>query len=206
MYLSTFQKLPSKYAAAKNYYNAGEIETSFQTKHTVELGPGLKSYSKGRRTRQGRGHSRDGRPQGRIVSSRSNSRKRSNASNGRKIEKLLRWKGKTYRRGHVRGRRSIRSRQKPAAKVDVISGESYTPKDITEETSIFVQEDINEGKMEANPLNASIWERSDYEDDVYQATGDAYDYQVDHKNGYQGGFSEKSENFIEQSHYNVDCG
>ncbi|XP_061355040.1 homeobox-DDT domain protein RLT2-like isoform X2 [Gastrolobium bilobum] len=205
-------KLPSKYAAAKNSYNADTIETSHQAEHTVEnwvnLGAGLTSYSRGQRTRQGHSHSQSGRSQGRVVRSRYNSRKRSTASSSRKMGKLLGWKGRSCGKGGpVRGRRSIRSGQKPAAaKVDVISGERDTPKDITEETSkgIFVREEIDEGEMEDTALNASSSGRSGYEDDIYQATGDEYDYLVDNNDRYLGGFSGKSENFVKESHYNVD--
>ncbi|CAJ2642212.1 unnamed protein product [Trifolium pratense] len=203
-------KLPSKYAAAKNSYDAGAIVTSFQAKHTVEdrgaLGAGLESCSKRQRTRQGRSHSRDQRSQGRVASSRSTSRKRSTTSNSRKKDsrikgKLLGWKGTP----NVRGRRSIRSRQKPAAKMDVIISEKHTPKDITEETPIFAIEEINECETEANARNASNLERSDYEGDLYGAT-DEYHHLVDNNNndGYKGGFSGKSENLIAQSHYNMD--
>ncbi|MCH97009.1 hypothetical protein A2U01_0018002, partial [Trifolium medium] len=208
-------KLPSKYAAAKNSYDTGAIVTSFQAKHTVEnlgvlggaLGAGLESCSKRQRTRQGRSHSRDQRSQGRVASSRSTSRKRSTTSNSRKKDsrikgKLLGWKGTP----NVRGRRSIRSRQKPAAKMDAIISERHTPKDITEETPIFVIEEINEGETEANARNGSNVERSDYEGDLYGET-DEYHHLVDNNNnndGYKGGFNGKSENLIEQSHYNVD--
>ncbi|KAJ1384650.1 WHIM2 domain [Sesbania bispinosa] len=197
-------KLPSKYAAAKISCNAGATETSLQAKHTVEkhvdLGAGLTSYSRGQRTHQARAHSPGGRSQVKVVSSRSNSRKRSTASNSRKMEKLLGWKGKPCGRGHVRGRRSIRNRQKPAAKVDVISSERDAPKDIiTEEApGIFVREDINEGEMEATALNACSSDRSGYEDDIYQPTGDEYDYLVDNNDGYQDRVNKRVEN-AEQS-------
>ena len=120
--------------------------------------------------------------------------------------KLLGWKGRPCGRAvHIRGRRSVRSRQKPAAvKVDVISGERDTAKDIMEEApGIFVKEEINMGEIKAAAGNTSSSERSGYEDDLYQATGDGYDYLVDNNDGYQGGFSGKSEN-IEGNDYNVD--
>ena len=119
--------------------------------------------------------------------------------------KLLEWKGRPCRQGgNARGPRSIRSWQKSEAKVDVITGERDTPKDVMEEAAgIFVQEEINEGEMEAAALNASSSERSGYEDDVYQEIGDEYDYLVDNNDGYQGGFSGKSENLLDGSHYNV---
>ncbi|CAI8617390.1 unnamed protein product [Vicia faba] len=169
-------KLPSKSAAAKISYNAGAIESSFQANHTVEnwgaLGAGLKSYSREQRTQQVHNHSHGQRSQGRVASSRPISRKRSTTSNSRRIGKLHGWNGTPNGQGRVRGRRSIRSRQKPAAKMNVIDGERDTPKDIMEETRIFVREEINEGETEANVLNASNSERSDYEGDLYRATGD----------------------------------
>lgn len=86
----------------------------------------------------------------------------------------------------------------------MITGERDTPKDVMEEAAgIFVQEEINEGEMEAAALNASSSERSGYEDDVYQEIGDEYDYLVDNNDGYQGVFSGKSENLLHGSHYNV---
>lgn len=87
-------------------------------------------------------------------------------------------------------------------------GERDTPRDTMEAAPIFVREKISEGEMEATALNASSSERSGYEDDIYQATGVEYDYLVDNtnnnSNGYQGRFTGKSENFIGQSHNNVD--
>ncbi|XP_058730418.1 homeobox-DDT domain protein RLT2-like isoform X2 [Vicia villosa] len=175
--------LPSKSVAAKISYNACAIESSFQTKHTVEnwgaLGAGLESYSRGQRTRQGRSDSHGQRSQGRVASSRPTSRKRSTTSNSRRIGKLHGWKGTLNGQGRVRGRRSIRSRQKPAAKMNVINDERDTPKDIMEETLIFVREEINEGETEANVLNASNSERSGYEGDLYRATGDEVDMDDD---------------------------
>lgn len=205
-----FQKLPSKYASAKDSYNAVASETSLQVGHTVEnwvdFDAHLASYGRGQRTRQSRGHSRGGRSQGRVVSSRSDSRKRSTTSSSRKMGRLLGWKGKPCTRGgHVRGRRSIRSRQKPAAKVDVISDARDTHKNITEEVpGAFVRVEINGGEMEATARNASSSERSGYEDDIYQGTGNEYDYLVNNNYGYQGGFSGRPENFVEGGNYDVD--
>ncbi|KAL2640670.1 hypothetical protein AAZV13_06G245200 [Glycine max] len=203
--------LPSKHASARKSYNAGAIETSHQAERAVEnwvdLGAGLTSCSRGQRTQQGRGRSHGGRTSSkrRVVSSRSGSKKRSTTSRSRKMGKLLEWKGRPCRQGgNARGPRSIRSWQKSEAKVDVITGERDTPKDVMEEAAgIFVQEEINEGEMEAAALNASSSERSGYEDDVYQEIGDEYDYLVDNNDGYQGVFSGKSENLLHGSHYNV---
>jgi hypothetical protein len=207
---SNFQKLPAKCAASRNSYKAGAIETSLQAEHTVknwvDLGTGISSYSRGHRTQQGRGGSRGGKSQGKIASSRSNSRKRSTSSSRRKMGKLLGWKGRPCGQGeNARGRRSIRIRQKPAAKVAVITDERNAPKDIMDEApSIFVREEINEGEMEATALNASSSGISGHEDDIYQAAGDNYDYMVDNNDGFQGRFSGRSENILEQNHYNMD--
>ncbi|KAK7257406.1 hypothetical protein RIF29_31365 [Crotalaria pallida] len=200
-------KLPSNHAA-KNSYNAGGTEISCQVERTVEnrvdFGAGLASYSRGQRTRQGRSRSHGGKSQGKVASSRFNSRKRSTTSSSIKMGKLLGWKGRPCAQGgHARGRRSIRSRQKPAAKVAVISGQRDTPKDTMEEVpGIYVREEIDGGEMEATARNASSSERSGYEDDIYQEKGNEYDYPVD--NGYQGGFSGRLENVVEESNYNVD--
>lgn len=209
--LESQKKLPSKHASAKNSYNAGAIETSHQAERTVEnwvdLGAGLTSYTRGQRTRQGHGgHSHGGRSsssKGRVVSSRSGSKTRSTTSRSRKMEKLLGWKGRPCGQGgNVRGLRSIRSRQKSAAKVDLITGARDTPKDIIEEEAgMFVREEINEGEMEATALNASSSERSGYEvNDTYQAIGDEYD----NSDEYQGGFNGKSKNILDRSHYDVN--
>ncbi|RDX93815.1 Homeobox-DDT domain protein RLT2, partial [Mucuna pruriens] len=206
-------KLPSKHSSAKNSSNAGAIETSHQAERTVEnwvdLGAGLTSYSRGQRTQQGRGRSHGGRSsKGRVIISRSDSKKRSTTSRSRKMGKLLGWKRRPCGQGgNVCGRRSIRSRQKSAAaKMDVITGERDTPKDVMDNAAgIFVREEINEGEMEATALNACSSERSGYGDDIYQAIGgDEYDYMVDSNDGYQGRFSGKSENLLDGSHYNVD--
>lgn len=88
--------------------------------------------------------------------------------------------------------------------MDVISGERDTPKDAMDKAAgIFLREEINEGEIEAIELNASSSERSSYEDDAYQAIGDEYDYLVNNNDGYQGGFSGKSENLLDGNHYNV---
>jgi len=88
--------------------------------------------------------------------------------------------------------------------MDVITSERGTPKDITELTAISVREEID-GETEASALNARNSERSEYEDDLCQATRDKYDFVVDNNNNrYQGGFSGKPDNLIEQNHYNVD--
>jgi len=90
--------------------------------------------------------------------------------------------------------------------MDVIINERDTSKDITELTAISVREEID-GQTEANALNARNSERSEYEDDLCQATRDKYDFVVDNSNNNdkcQGEFSGKPGNLIEQSHYNVD--
>ncbi|KAK7405008.1 hypothetical protein VNO78_06134 [Psophocarpus tetragonolobus] len=202
-------KLPSKHTSAENSYDAGEIETSHQTKLTVEnwvgLGTGRMSYSRGQRTR-GHSHGRISSSKGRVLSSRSGSKKRGTTSRSRTTEKLIGWRGRTRgQERNARGRRSIRSRKKSAANVDVLPGER-TPNDVLGEAPIvFVREKIDKGEMEAaTTLNASSSERSGCEDDTYQAIGDEYDYLMDNNDGYQVGFCGKSEKLIDGSHYNVD--
>lgn len=117
--------------------------------------------------------------------------------------KLLGWKGRpSDQGGHVRGPRSIRSWQKPAANLDLTSVERDTPKNIAEESpGNFAREEISAGILEATALNASSSERSGYEDESYQPTGNKYDdYLVDNNDAFSG----KPENFIDQSHYNVE--
>ncbi|XP_019451550.1 PREDICTED: uncharacterized protein LOC109353660 [Lupinus angustifolius] len=120
--------------------------------------------------------------------------------------KLLAWKGRPCTQGgHARGRRSIRSRQKPAAKVKVITGERETSKNIMQEVlDILVREEIGRAEKEATTRNVSSSERSGYEDDIDQDTGNPYDNPVDNNDGYQGGFSGRPENVVEESDYNVD--
>lgn len=88
----------------------------------------------------------------------------------------------------------------------MITSEKDPPKDIIEEEAgIFLSEEINEGEREATARNACSSESSGCEgDDTYQAIDDEYDYPVDNSAGYQGGFSGKSENLLDGSHFNVD--
>ncbi|KAL1325259.1 hypothetical protein HN51_035339 [Arachis hypogaea] len=222
-------KLPTKYASAKSSCRDSAIEERGQTsqqgqrsrqgqsmhkvKHTVEnmvgLGAGLASYSRGQRSRQGRSHScASGRSQGRVLSSRHDSRKRSTTSSSMRIGNLLGWKGRSCRHAeqNVRARRSVRSRQKPAVKVCVTGVEKDTPDDITGYTAgIFINEKMNGSEVEAAARSASSSEKLAYENDIYQSTVDAYEYLIDDNNdGYEGGFSGKSENFVEGSNHNVD--
>ncbi|CAL0333845.1 unnamed protein product [Lupinus luteus] len=203
-------KLPSKYASAKNSSNAGATETLHQVENTVEdrvgFGACLANYSRGQRTRQGHGRSHGRKSQGKVVSSIFVSRKRSTPANSKKMGKLLGWKGRSCTQGgHACGRRSIRSRQKLAAKVNVITGERDTSKNIMQEVpDILVREEIDGTEMEATTRNVSSSERSGYEDDICQDAGNAYDYEVDNNDGYQGVFSGRPEKVVEGSDYNVD--
>lgn len=203
------QKFPSKYAAGKNSQDAGVAETSHMAGHNlVDLGAGFASYSRGHRSRgQGRGRSRGGRSQGRVINSRSQSRKKV-AATSRRLGQVLRWTVKPRGRGgHRRACRSIRSsRQKPAAKVHEISGERDAPRE--EPAGDFVREETNEAdtlgfQMEAAE-NVSSSGRSDYEEDNYQITGDEYDYLMgNNEDGYGGGVSGKSP-IVDGSDYNVE--
>ncbi|KAI9086822.1 hypothetical protein K1719_031416 [Acacia pycnantha] len=207
-------KFPSKYASAKvAQVAASTAETSRLAGHNmVDLGAGFAGYSRGQRSHgHVRGRSHGGGSQGRIINSRSESRKKVTATSGRRLGQGLRWKGKSRARGgQRRSRLSIKSgRKKPAAKEPEITVVRGAPKE--EPAGVFVREASNVAEtigcqMETPENAASSSGRSDYEEDKYQVTGDENAYLMDNNDdGYDRcGFSGKSENMVEGISFSLD--
>uniref|UniRef100_A0A5B7A597 Homeobox-DDT domain protein RLT2 n=1 Tax=Davidia involucrata TaxID=16924 RepID=A0A5B7A597_DAVIN len=209
-----FITFPSKYAVVKNFAEVELAETPLKAENLqrelwVDPGSGHTGSGRGRGGRgRGRGRTRGGRSQRRVVGSRSGPGQRSTTTDSERFGQLLGWKGRARGRGgRRRGRRTVRSRQKPVKRVVEISGQRDEPEGIifekipsssgqewNEEETTGMQVDIAE--------NASSSERSEYDDDNGQATGDEYDdLMVD---DYSGVFNGKSDRLLEGVDYNVD--
>ncbi|KAJ9170905.1 hypothetical protein P3X46_018968 [Hevea brasiliensis] len=200
-----FIKLPSKFAIVKNTQDNEAAETRHQAgllqeESWVDVAGLSRRGSRGR----GRGRTRGGRSQRRVTGSRSESGKRSVATNNDRLGQVLSWKTQSRGRGgRKRGRRSIRSRQKPVKR----PVETQIPKETIHEKAPrrLERDDWNgdEARFQVdNAENLSSSERSEYDDDNGQATGDEYDdLAVD---DYAGGFNGKSDDLLEGSDYNID--
>lgn len=168
-------------------------------------GPGTEHNSFGRGRRRGRGGVRVGRPQRRVTKLRNESGQFISATNADKFGPLLGWKGRPRGRGgRKRGRRTIKSRQKPAketAKIAIKTASSGT--NIYENTPNSCQQEWDE--EETTPIqvegaeNLSSSERSEYDDQNGQATGDDYDDMI--VDDYSGSFTGKSMHLMEGMDY-----
>ncbi|CAK7322696.1 unnamed protein product [Dovyalis caffra] len=212
-----FIKLPSKHAVMKNNPDHETTGTPhraglFQEDNWVDVGIGLAGLGREQGIRgRGRGRTRGGRSQTRIISSRSESSKRSAARSSDILEKVLSWKGRPRGRGgRKRGRRSVRSRQKAVKKAAEIIPERKILKETIYEqsTRCLGRDDWNgdETRFHAEDAeNASSSERSEYDDENENipASGDEYDDLV--VDDYAGGFNGKSDDLLEGSDYNIDA-
>ncbi|KAK9285122.1 hypothetical protein L1049_024307 [Liquidambar formosana] len=131
------QKLPSRYAVVKTIQMDEPAEAPHETEllheNWLDPGSGHTSSGRGRGGRgRGRGRTRGGRSQRRVIGSRSETGRRSIATNSESFGQVLGWKGRTRGRGgRRRGRRTIRSRQKPVNnRVVKIIGKREPPEEI----------------------------------------------------------------------------
>ncbi|RVW46790.1 Homeobox-DDT domain protein RLT2 [Vitis vinifera] len=177
------QRVPAKFSVMKNMQDDESAEAPIEAVHLrdenwVEMGSGHTSSGRGRGGRRGRGRTRGGRSQRRVIGSRSESSKRRSAANNEKLG-LLGWKGRTRGRGgRRRGRRTVRSRQKPVKQGVECRNPTREP----------VEEAENVSSSESS---------EEYDDDNGQGTGDECDdLGVDE---YSGPFNGKSEDVIEES-------
>ncbi|GLT41039.1 hypothetical protein SLA2020_151290 [Shorea laevis] len=167
--------LPSKYDVAKTTQADERIQTSYegeylQEENWVNVGSGS---SRGHSC--GRGHSSTTRrrSQRRVIGLRSESGKRIASKSGGLVQ-VPGWKGQLHARGgHKCGRHSIRSGPKLGKKaVEIVNKRDY-PKEI------LGKDDWNgDGLMRSQaevPDNPSSSERSEYNDEKGQASGDDYD-------------------------------
>lgn len=185
-------------------------ETQILQENWLDPAIGYSSLERGRGGRGlGRNRTRGGRSQRKVNNSRSKSSRRGAAGNTESFGQLLGWKRRTRGRGGCRrGRRTARSRQRPAKRVLTTVGKSDVP-----EESIFEKTPEIRGRDQWNveitgmhvegTENASSSERSEYGNDNGLATGDEYDnLAID---DYAGVYNDdKSLEIFEASDYNVN--
>lgn len=187
-----FLKLPSKYTVVRNNVQeddfAGPLGENQQEDGWFDRGSDLGFAAiRGSRGR-GRGRTRGGRSQRRVVGSRgAEPSGRSVASNERLGDVLGGWKGSSSRGkgGRKRGRRSVRKRQKPVKKAAAAVGGRALPEPIIFDKSPpgfsgrdeWNREESRQLQLdEVEIIDDSNSERSDYDDDDNgQASGDEYE-------------------------------
>ncbi|KAA8526340.1 hypothetical protein F0562_008457 [Nyssa sinensis] len=209
-----FITVPSKYAVVKNIPEDELAETPYKAQNLqqelwVNRGSENTSSGRGRGGRgQGRGCTRGGRSQRRVIASRFEVGRRSSTTNRERFGQSVGWKGRTRGRGCKRGRRTVRGRQKPVKRVVEISGQRDETEDmISEKTPRSSSQEWEEetlGMQMDAAENASTSERSEYDDDNGQATGDEFDDLV--MDDYSRVFNGKSEHLQEVVDYNIDGG
>lgn len=147
---------------------------------------------------------RGGRSQRRPTSSRSESGKRITTSKNDKLVPILGWKSPDRRGGCKRGPRSTRSRPKAANRMVEIACERERPNEIMEKTSrsfaTNTRNEVTRLEVETGD-NSSSSERSEYNHENGQATGDECDYLAE--DDYAGGFNGKPDD-VEGIDYNID--
>ncbi|XWS68694.1 hypothetical protein CRYUN_Cryun04dG0113200 [Craigia yunnanensis] len=209
-----FMKLSSKYAVVKNHQDDETMQAPNRVEYLqeaswVDVGIGNSGSARGRGRGRGNGMTRGGRSQRRPTSSRSGSGKRTTNIDNEKLGPVLGWKSRSCGRGgRKRGRRSTRSRPKAAKRMVEIAGERKNPKEIIEKSSRSFATNAWNGdevtRLEVETAdNASFSERSEYNDENGQATGDEYDYLA--VDDYTGGFNGQGDDG-EGSGYNIDGG
>ncbi|XP_017971057.1 PREDICTED: homeobox-DDT domain protein RLT2 isoform X2 [Theobroma cacao] len=204
---------PSKDAVVKNNQDHERMQTTNRVEYLqeaswVDVGIGFSGSGRGRGRGRGRGVTRGGRSQRRPTGSRSEFGKRITTTDNEGLVPVLGWKSRSRGRGgRKRGRRSARSRPKPAKRMVEIAGERENPKEIMEkssrnlETNTWNGDEVTRLKVRTAD-NASSSERSEYNDENGQATGDEYDYLAGED--YAGGFNGKADDVMEGSEYNID--
>ncbi|PON44449.1 Octamer-binding transcription factor [Parasponia andersonii] len=188
-------KLSSKYAFMKHSLDDGLTGITCQADNRNEdswadLGDGLANsdHRKGSRGRaRGRSRTRGGQPQRSAIGSRGESAKQNDGTLGHGLG----WKGRGQ--GCKRGRRTIRSRQRPAKRMFEIGVVEGTPEENIGDKSprILVQdwnaEDATGFQLEdAEPASSSG--RSEYDEENGQGSGDEFDDMAmdDYASGFNG--------------------
>ncbi|WRX15053.1 hypothetical protein QQP08_007540 [Theobroma cacao] len=206
-------KFPSKDAVVKNNQDHERMQTTNRVEYLqeaswVDVGIGFSGSGRGRGRGRGRGVTRGGRSQRRPTGSRSEFGKRITTTDNEGLVPVLGWKSRSRGRGgRKRGRRSARRRPKPAKRMVEIAGERENPKEIMEKssrnlaTNTWNGDEVTRLKVRTAD-NASSSERSEYNDENGQATGDEYDYLAGED--YAGGFNGKADDVMEGSEYNID--
>lgn len=192
-YLNKFSSLYSTLGSSvDNTSQAG----SRQDNGWGDLRNGRSASKRGRGRPKGPGRTRGGKSQGRMTNSRDE------PCNAKAIPG---WKGQTRARGgSKKGRRSIRSRQKPAPRArGNVSNRRVAKGVVCDDDTAGVQHD--EWNLAATPVenegaeNVSSSERSEFDNDNGQASADEFDdLSVD---GFSGARSGKSGHFTEDIEY-----
>lgn len=150
----------------------------------VNSASGQMSSGQGRGRGRGRGRTRGGKPQKRVLGSRSEVSRRSTTTNNTDdgFCQLLGWKGGRTRGqgGRKKGRRSARSRQNSVKRVAGIVAERDINKDVILETapssSVLQWKTVEIPVQVESPEKSSSLEfRSEDDDNNGQASGDEYD-------------------------------
>ncbi|KAK6919122.1 Homeobox domain [Dillenia turbinata] len=210
-----FMKI-SKYALVKKMQEnepAEPLRDTLQQEnwiHKAGNGQNGLGRAQGARARGGRGgRTRGTRSQKKVISSGGETGKKGPSTGGR-LKPSLTWAKKARGRGgQKRGRRSVRSRQKPVKRVVEIVHTRDLNQQITPEKSpaSSIGEEWNgEGarRMQVEVgENTSSSGRSGYDDENGQASADDYDDMV--MDGYGRSFNGKS-TLIEGCNYNMDAG
>ncbi|KAL5571100.1 hypothetical protein UlMin_020697 [Ulmus minor] len=212
--------IPSNYAGVKNPLEDETLASPFQISYLKDdnwADLGSSGHGRGSRGRGGRVRTRGSRSQRRPTGSRAESKKRTNRRNKEALGQGLGWKGQQRGRGRKHGRRSVRSRQKPAKKVEtgvaesILDNVSGPRSPVRKEWNADDAEDNTGLQFEGAEIGSSG--RSDYDDENGQGSGDEYDDMVgdDYAPGFNGksddyppGFNGKSDDLLEGSDYNVD--
>ncbi|XVE66156.1 hypothetical protein DITRI_Ditri08aG0057700 [Diplodiscus trichospermus] len=204
-----FMKLSSKYAVVKNHQDDETMQTPNQVEYLqeaswVDLGIGFSGSGRGRARGRGCGITRGGRSQRRPTKSRSESGKRITVADNDRLRQVLGWKSRPCGQGgRKRGQRSTRRRPKAAKRMTEIASERENP---GEKSSRSFATNAWNGEVTRLQVgivdNTSSSERSEYNDENGQATGDEYDYLA--VDDYAGGLKGKADDVMEGSDYNSD--
>ena len=202
------QKLPSKYAVARNNIQEDELAGAYSVHQEEDAWVDRESKhlgftsARGGHGRGGRRRNRGGRSQRRIGGSRGERSSRNLASNNRLGPVIGGWKARSSRGkgGRRRGHQSVRSNQKPVKKAAAsAAGQSNQPEPVMLDNFPPGFSGRNEwkerGRVVVDVNDDSDSERSEYEDDNGQASGDEYDMGID---DYNAGAH------LMGGHYNVD--
>ncbi|KAL9241090.1 hypothetical protein vseg_015240 [Gypsophila vaccaria] len=208
-----FFGLPSKYTIMRNIQD-DEIAGPYGEDAWLDRGNELVGLASSRGGRgRGKGRTRGGRSQKRAVGSRGELGRKSLASNERVSQLPGGWKSRSERGkgGRKRGRRSARSRQRPISKAPAAVGVRSLPKPAlfdksppgfseryewnTEETRKIQTEEIDIN-------DDSISDRSDYNDDNGQVSGEEYDNMA--VDTYNSVYNRNPSRLVDRNIYNVD--
>lgn len=203
---SCLQASPSKFAGTKNAVEGEAFEVAYEAGNLQQEpwgdpGSGLISSGRGRGRISGRGRFRGGRSQKRAIG------QRSNTPNNDRVGQLVGWKGRPRGRGgRKRGHRTARSKKKAVKKVtteNVSTRENHEDVVFEKSGSASLQDwnvEVTTGLQFTNVEDASSSERSEYENDNGQESGDQYDEDLA-VDDYSNMYSRQPERFMGGADY-----